>query len=218
MDLIRLIFQLGVLFAIYSFIWFFIDLGLALLMAGRKRSLPEIYLIKAVKYLFLVNVTFMFALEKNNTINILGVLPSATILVVYFLGKLQQKQRQASILNQFGGRGFDLGFNFNQNYEIGIITFAVALFFVLLAAPQYAENNIAIWFRESIIDIEETIIIGFIFKIIGAFFLLSMIIRMINAFFYLIFRKPLVDFQTFVGRRTSTSKKDDFDDFEEIPD
>ena len=59
MDLIQLIFQLGVLFAIYSFIWFFIDLGLALLVAGKKRALPEIYLIKVVKYLFLVNVTFL---------------------------------------------------------------------------------------------------------------------------------------------------------------
>ncbi len=216
MDLIRLIFQLGVLFAIYSFIWFFIDLGLALLVAGRKRALPEIYLIKAVKYLFLVNVTFLFALEKNNTLSVLSVLPSASILVVYFLGKFQQKQRQAQVLSQFGGRGFGLGFDFDKRYEIGVITLAVGLFLVLLVFPQYAENNIANWFRESIIDIEKTVIIGFIFKIIGFFFLLSMLLKMMNAFNYLISGKPLVDFQTYMGRRTTTTKKDDFDDFEEI--
>jgi hypothetical protein len=149
MDLIQLIFQLGVLFAIYSFIWFFIDLGLALLVAGKKRALPEIYLIKVVKYLFLVNVTFLFALEKNNTLSVIGVIPSATVLVVYFLGKFQQKQRQAKVLSQFGGKGFGLGLDFDRRYEIGVIALAVMLFILLLAFPEYAENNIATWFRQS---------------------------------------------------------------------
>lgn len=216
MDLIRLVFQLGVLFAIYSFIWFFIDLGLALLVAGRKRFLPEIYLIKAVKYLFLVNVTFLFALEKNNTLSVIGVIPSATVLVVYFLGKFQQKQRQAQVLSQFGGKGFGLGLDFDRRYEIGVIALAVMLFSLLLAFPEYADNNIATWFRESIIDIEKTVIIGFIFKVIGFFFLLGMLLKMVNAFNYLISGRPLVDFQTYMGSKTTKKTKDDFDDYEEI--
>lgn len=216
MDLIQLIFQLGVLFAIYSFIWFFIDLGLALLVAGKKRALPEIYLIKVVKYLFLVNVTFLFALEKNNTLSVIGVIPSATVLVVYFLGKFQQKQRQAQVLSQFGGKGFGLGLDFDRRYEIGVIALAVMLFVLLLAFPEYAENNIATWFRQSIIDIEKTVIIGFIFKVIGFFFLLGMLLKMVNAFNYLISGRPLVDFQTYMGSRTPKNTKDDFDDYEEI--
>ena len=216
MDLIQLIFQLGVLFAIYSFIWFFIDLGLALLVAGKKRALPEIYLIKVVKYLFLVNVTFLFALEKNNTLSVIGVIPSATVLVVYFLGKFQQKQRQAQVLSQFGGKGFGLGLDFDRRYEIGVIALAVILFILLLAFPEYADNNIATWFRESIIDIEKTVIIGFIFKVIGFFFLLSMLLKMVNAFNYLISGRPLVDFQTYMGSKTTKNTKDDFDDYEEI--
>jgi hypothetical protein len=216
MDLIQLIFQLGVLFAIYSFIWFFIDLGLALLVAGRKRALPEIYLIKVVKYLFLVNVTFLFALEKNNTLSVIGVIPSATVLVVYFLGKFQQKQRQAQVLSQFGGKGFGLGPGFDRRYEIGVIALAVMLFILLLAFPEYAENNIATWFRQSIIDIEKTVIIGFIFKVIGFFFLLGMLLKMVNAFNYLISGRPLVDFQTYMGSKTTKNTKDDFDDYEEI--
>jgi hypothetical protein len=216
MDLIQLIFQLGVLFAIYSFIWFFIDLGLALLVAGKKRALPEIYLIKVVKYLFLVNVTFLFALEKNNTLSVIGVIPSATVLVVYFLGKFQQKQRQAQVLSQFGGKGFGLGLDFDRRYEIGVIALAVMLFILLLAFPEYAENNIATWFRQSIIDIEKTVIIGFIFKVIGFFFLLGMLLKMVNAFNYLISGRPLVDFQTYMGSKTTKNTKDDFDDYEEI--
>ena len=216
MDLIQLIFQLGVLFAIYSFIWFFIDLGLALLVAGKKRALPEIYLIKVVKYLFLVNVTFLFALEKNNTLSVIGVIPSATVLVVYFLGKFQQKQRQAQVLSQFGGKGFGLGLDFDRGYEIGVIALAVMLFILLLAFPEYAENNIATWFRQSIIDIEKTVIIGFIFKVIGFFFLLGMLLKMVNAFNYLISGRPLVDFQTYMGSKTTKNTKDDFDDYEEI--
>ena len=198
MDLIRLVFQLGVLFAIYSFIWFFIDLGLALLVAGRKRALPEIYLI------------------KNNTLSVIGVIPSATVLVVYFLGKFQQKQRQAQVLSQFGGKGFGLGLDFDRRYEIGVIALAVMLFSLLLAFPEYADNNIATWFRESIIDIEKTVIIGFIFKVIGFFFLLGMLLKMVNAFNYLISGRPLVDFQTYMGSKTTKKTKDDFDDYEEI--
>ena len=42
MEILELTFQLGV-FAIYGFIWFFVDLGLMLLIGGKPRSLVETY-------------------------------------------------------------------------------------------------------------------------------------------------------------------------------
>ena len=60
MELINLIFRLGVVFAIFAFIWFFISLGLKLLTGGiGRKALGEIYLIKGLQYFFLVNVTFL---------------------------------------------------------------------------------------------------------------------------------------------------------------
>jgi hypothetical protein len=215
MDLLNLIFRLGVLFAIYGFLWFFIDLGLSFLRAGRKKTIGENYLIKSVKYLFLVNVTFLFCLDLNkNDVSFYNVMPSAIVLVTYFIGKLQQQQQRLQLFGQINAQIPQTN-DFNLKTEIILIVASIALFIGFLFFPQYASNNIANWFKSSILDIESTVIIGFIFKVIGFFFLLGMIMKMINAINYIISGKPVVDIKT---NFQSNSKKDEdkFDDFEEI--
>lgn len=99
MDLLNLIFRLGVLFAIYGFLWLFIEMAFSFLRAGRPKTIIETYIIKSVKYLFLVNVTFLFCLDLNkNDVSIYNLMPSAIILLTYFIGKLQQKQQQLQML------------------------------------------------------------------------------------------------------------------------
>lgn len=215
MDLLNLIFRLGVLFAIYGFLWFFIELGLTFLRAGRQKTIGENYLIKSVKYLFLVNVTFLFCLDLNkNDVSFYNVMPSAIVLVTYFIGKLQQQQQRVQLFGQLNAQIPQTN-DFNLKTEIVLIVASIALFIGFLFFPQYASNNIANWFKSSILDIESTVIIGFIFKIIGFFFLLGMIMKMINAINYIISGKPVVDIKT---NFQSNSKKDEdkFDDFEEI--
>ncbi len=215
MDLLNLIFRLGVLFAIYGFLWFFIDFGLSFLRAGRPKTIVENYLIKSVKYLFLVNVTFLFCLDLNqNNVSFYNVMPSAIVLVTYFIGKLQQQQHRIQLFGQINAQIPQTN-DFNLKTEIILIVASIALFIGFLFLPQYASNNIANWFKSSILDIESTVIIGFIFKIIGFFFLLGMILKMINAINYIISGKPVVDIKT---NFKSNSKKDEdkFDDFEEI--
>ena len=215
MDLLNLIFRLGVLFAIYGFLWFFIELGLTFLRAGRQKTIGENYLIKSVKYLFLVNVTFLFCLDLNkNDVSFYNVMPSAIVLVTYFIGKLQQQQQRVQLFGQLNAQIPQTN-DFNLKTEIILIVVSIALFIGFLFFPQYASNNIANWFKSSILDIESTVIIGFIFKIIGFFFLLGMIMKMINAINYIISGKPVVDIKT---NFQSNSKKDEdkFDDFEEI--
>jgi len=215
MDLLNLIFRLGVLFAIYGFLWFFIDLGLSFLRAGRPKTIVENYLIKAVKYLFLVNVTFLFCLDlNNNDVSFYNVMPSAIILLTYFIGKLQQQQQRVQLFGQLNAQISQTN-DFNFKTEVILIVASITLFIGFLFFPQYASNNIANWFKSSILDIETTVIIGFIFKIIGFFFLLGMIMKMINAINYIISGRPVVDIKT---NFKSNSKKDEdkFDDFEEI--
>jgi hypothetical protein len=215
MDLLNLIFRLGVLFAIYGFLWFFIELGLTFLRAGRQKTIVENYLIKSVKYLFLVNVTFLFCLDLNqNNVSFYNAMPSAIVLVTYFIGKLQQQQQRLQLFGQINAQIPQMN-DFNLKTEIILIVASIALFIGFLFFPQYASNNIANWFKSSILDIESTVIIGFIFKIIGFFFLLGMIMKMINAINYIISGKPVVDIKT---NFNSNSKKDEdkFDDFEEI--
>jgi len=215
MDLLNLIFRLGVLFAIYGFLWFFIELGLTFLRASRPKTIIENYLIKSVKYLFLVNVTFLFCLDLNqNNVSFYNVMPSAIVLVTYFIGKLQKQQQRLQLFGQINAQIPQTN-DFNLKTEIILIVASIALFIGFLFFPQYASNNIAYWFKSSILDIESTVIIGFIFKVIGFFFLLGMILKMINAINYIISGKPVVDIKT---NFKSNSKKDEdkFDDFEEI--
>ncbi len=215
MDLLNLIFRLGVLFAIYGFLWFFIELGLSFLRAGRKKTIGENYLIKSVKYLFLVNVTFLFCLDLNkNDISFYNVMPSAIVLVTYFIGKLQQQQQRLQLFGQLNAQIPQTN-DFNLKTEIILIVASLALFIGFLFFPQYASNNIANWFKSSILDIESTVIIGFVFKVIGFFFLLGMIMKMINAINYIISGKPVVDIKTNFNSK-SNKDEDKFDDFEEI--
>jgi hypothetical protein len=215
MELLNLIFRLGVLFSIYGFLWFFIDLLLKMLVAGRKRTIIEVYIIKSIKYLFLVNVTFLFCLDINKqVISWNNILPSAIILLMYFIGKFQQKQKQIKIMGTLGKDLFQDSFHIRA--EITLITFSVLLFISFLYFPQYASNGIAIWFHESIIDLETTVLIGFIFKIIGFFFLISMLLKMINGILYMVSGKPLVDINTSINSGKKNGNSDDFDDYEEI--
>jgi hypothetical protein len=215
MELINLIFRLGVLFSIYGFLWFFIDLILKMLVGGRTRTIVEVYLIKSIKYLFLVNVTFLFCLDINQQdVTLKNLLPSAIILLMYFIGKFQQKQKQIRLMGSFGNESFNEGFNLRA--EIALITAAIVLFISFIYFPQYASNGVANWFRESIIDLETTVLIGFIFKVIGFFFLVGMIIKMVNAVIYILSGQPFIDIQTSINSGKEKRKSDDFDDFEEV--
>ena len=216
MELITLLFRLGVLFAIYGFIWFFVDSFIRLITAGSQRNKIEYYLIKSAKYLFLVNVLVLFCLNKTKTeITFLNIAPTLSIFCIYLIGRLQNDERKSMIqLSFFGKERNNSGAksNFNRRNEIMLIIGALIAFVVLAFNADYAKNNIAEWFYRSIIDIEQTAIIGYIFKFIGVLFLISMIFKMIGAISYILNGGPIID----VKSRIKNKKDDEFDDYEEV--
>jgi hypothetical protein len=135
--------------------------------------------------------------------------------MVYFLGKLQQNEQRIQLMSSFTQGMKETPFN--RRWEIAIIVLSALTFIGFVFFPQYSENGISTWFQRSIIDIEHTMIIGFIFKIIGFFFLMGMFVKMLNALNYIISGKPMVNVRT--GFNTKKGANDDsFDDFEEIDD
>ena len=207
MDIFRLTFQLGVFFAIYSFIWFFIDLGIKIMTSGMVKGILFTYLIKAIKYLFLVNVIFLLSIgeNQNGLINQQSLVPVVFILFLYFIGKFQKNQNTNVLFSRMGVQSSKT--QFNVRYEIGLISLSFLTFVLLVLEPNIANNAVAIWFKESIIDIETTRIIGFIFKVIGFFFLLNILTKTINSFQYIIGKLTSVK---------SSGGQDRFDDFEEV--
>ena len=205
MEILELTFQLGVFFAIYGFIWFFVDLGFMLLNGGKPRSLVETYFFKGIQYVFLVNVIFLFSIDMNSgSIALANLYPIIFILALYFIGKFQKSQNNVLMLSRMGLTTSTS--KFNSKYEIIIIILSLLVFIGFIFRPDIANNVVAFWFKESILDIESTAIIGFIFKVIGFFFLMSILFKTVNSFQYI--SESLF---------TKNQRKDsDFDDYEEI--
>lgn len=214
MNLLDFIFRLGVVFAIYGFLWGIFELGILMISAGRKRSLGEVYLIKAIKYVFLADVTFLFCFEGSNSSMLVmnQVIFSGIILLTYFIGKLQKNQNKSMLFTFAGANMPKRQTLFNMKAETAIIIISLGVFIAFWFFPQYASNSISQWFHDSILNIENTPVFGFIFKVIGFFFLLSLIVKMMRAFTFLLSGGKIVN----KPQNNSNEDNDDFDDFEEL--
>lgn len=208
-EMFNFIFRLGVVLAIFGFLWGIIDILLRLLTASRKRTLVETYLIKSVKYLLLVMVTFLFAMGDLNQLILAGI-----VLIMYFVGKLQNSQNRVAIF-QTMGRGIPKSplFMFNLKAEIGVILGALTLFVVLWFYPSIATNGISKWFQESILSIENAVFFGFIFKVIGLIFILNMVFKMMGGITFLLNGGKKPGPPNGIG---NDSNNDDFVDYEEV--
>lgn len=103
---------------------------------------------------------------------------------------------------------------FHLKTEIAVIAIALSAFVLFWFYPAYASNPISIWFHESIINIEDTPVFGFIFKVVGFFFLLNLIFKMLGAITF------ILNGGRFGGRTNSNNRNnqddDHFDDYTEI--
>jgi len=188
MEIFQFIFRLGVVFAVFGFIWGLVELGITLLSAGRQRQIAEIYIIKAVKYFFLVDVTFLVcAHDEFRGFDSTGQLAFGFIvLLMYFIGKLQNGQSRQQMF-QLIAQGLPQSINkFNFKYEISVIISALIAFVLFWVFPTYASNPLSIWFQDAISNIIDTPIFGFIFKVIGFFFLMNIILKMVNTLMFLL--------------------------------
>jgi hypothetical protein len=211
-EFLNFIFRIGVVFAIFGFIWGFIQLGYSLLR-GKNNNIGETYLIKTLKYFFLVDVIFLFGYESLE-LNINQLLIIALILLTYFIGKLQNQQEKKQLFKVVASGLPIPEKHFNIKAEIAVIIISVIIFITFIFYPQYAENKISVWFHDSIIDIETTPIFGFIFKIIGFIFIVTLFMKLLTSINMMISGKKTVLEQS--NNTDQKRKDDDFDDFVEI--
>jgi hypothetical protein len=220
MEVIQLIFKIGVLLAIYGFIWFFINLLISLATGGRKKTVGEVYFSKGVKSIFLVNVLFLYGLDDGqNEIDLFNMIVSGLVLLLYFIGQMQKNERQAEMMEKYSNllRGIGANTRFNKKAEIIVLSLSILFYASLFFLPDFAKNPIALWFYETVTGIEKTPLIGFIFKVIGFFFLLSTLIKIFNGINYLLSGKPLLNVKTgYYAGRKKDKDDDSFDDFEEV--
>ena len=213
MDLLNLIFRLGVVIAIFGFLFGLFEIGLSILRGARPKSDVEEYLIKGIKYIFLVNVSFLFCYDISGAqLSMYNGILTALILTIYFIGKIQSQQQRMVMFQMMGNAMFQQKKAFNIKAEIFIIALSMAVFVALFFFPELASNSASLWFHESIVDIQDTPVFGFIFKVIGFFFMLTILIRLFSSFTFLLSGKA------FSKPKSPESKGNDqqFDDYEEI--
>lgn len=219
MKFLDLAFRLGVVFAIFGFLWGILNFFLRLLRAGAPKTIVEEYVLKFFQYFFLVNVTFLFCVQKNDASILMPqeLILAGLILILYFTGKLQNSQNRLMLFQLSGTSMPPFKSLFNLRGEIIVITLTMIYFVALLFYPAYASNPISNWFYESILDIETTPVFGFIFKIIGFFVLLGILSKLVNGLAFLITGAPLITVNRQFKRTSKDENKEDrFDDFEEL--
>ena len=225
MKLLTLIFSLGVLFAAFNFIWFFIEFFLKSVRGLRPATLFETYLVKAIKYFFLANVTFGFCIDispidPSYILDWQRLMAGGVILLTYLLGKFQKQQER---LQFFGG--FNMP-KVNQVYsfplEISLLVLVTLEYIGFYFFPYLSENLLAKWFEGSIKSLENAFLLGFIFKIIGFFFLIGMFIKLLNTINVVLSGKPLfVTMSSFTqgqGQQPTANSDEQFTDYEVVPD
>lgn len=185
MILLTLLFKLGVRFAIFNFIWFFLELLHKMLTGMRPQSIAEHYILKGLKYIILVGITFAYCLDfaKNEPVYVLNwqkLVPGGFILMLYLLGKFQKQEEQIQFL-----AGFQMPLSkkpYARNLEILLLVLSAALFTGLYFYPHLTEIGLLQWFEANIRSLEKAFLLGFIFQVLGLFFVLNVFFRVLKAF------------------------------------
>lgn len=209
MQTLTFIFQLGVLFAIFGFLFFLFEWIIKAFLG--KASIGKTYAVKAIKYVLLVNVTFLFCLDQENgAINYLQLGTAALVLLFYFLGRFQNQQKQAVFLKRSPLQSLSqLIPPFDIRLEMGVVLLAILLFLALIFQPSLANHSVSQWFHGTIKEIGDTPVIGFIFDVVGFFFMLSVVTKMVQGVLF------LLSGQAF-SKKNNRSDDEHFDDFEEV--
>lgn len=209
MILLTLLFKLGVRFAIFNFIWFFLELAHKMLTGMRSPSLVAHYILKALKYVLLVSITFAYCLdsapnEPNYVLNWQKLLPGGFILMLYLLGRFQNQQEQMQFFSGF--QMLKQQSPYNKNIEIALLVLSALTFSGLYFYPHLSENIISLWFESNIRSLEKAFLLGFIFQVLGFLFVLRVIFRLLQ-----LFRPKL-------PKPEPLLEPDQFTDFEEVSD
>ncbi len=214
MEFINLIFRLSVVLAIFSFIWGLLRFGLTILRGGVPMSYPMNLALKAIQYFLIVAVSIIFCSQDLNN-STYTIIVTGLILAMYFIGKVQRMQFKRMFV-QVQGMNMLNNFKPNLKLEFGIVILSLGLFTLMVMNPSYAVNNITTWFYTTIVDIEKTPIFGFIFKVVGFFFMITILMQMMNAVTFILSGKA---FDKNAQQNDDQNKPEDpfkFDDYEEV--
>ena len=186
MEILSYIFFLGIIYIVFSIIWFFIALLPKNALGNKENNLQNTilnYTIKAIQFYFLASLTVIKAIDFIKKENIdpkqgpLYIIVGGIVLYLYLAGKIERSKMMFQLRSNIGGGN-------SQNtakYAPHLVGLTLIFYAIAFNYPILIDNYINQWFLESINDFYDTVIIGWIIGCIGFFFLVNMIFKGINA-------------------------------------
>lgn len=154
------------------------------------------YVFRIIKYFLLVSVTANFTIYETTgkevaLVDTGYIVVGSVVLGLYLLGKLQNRV----MLNQFAQHPMfaRLVPKVDPKVERFLLIGSVLYFIACLTYPEMVNNGVINWFRDAIISLSEAFFIGWIFKIIAFFFLISTFFRALNVLTRILNGQSLTD-------------------------
>jgi hypothetical protein len=151
----------------------------------RPPFLAEFYLIKAMKYALLVGITFTYCLDfapiqPTYVLDWQKLVPGGLILMLYLLGRFQKQQEQIQLFARFQMPMQQRPYS--VKLELSLLFFAAQVFVLLYFNPHLTEIALLQWFERNILSLEKAFLLGFIFQVLGFFFVVGVFVRLLKAF------------------------------------
>lgn len=192
MDYFKYIYYLGIVYVVFSLIWFFIAQGLKLILrSGREEQPWEGYVLKSIQYYFIASLTLLKASEylqqkpelyqNPALLYILG----GIVLYLYLYGKYERTKQFSGLKATFSmmrnGKVSTISTEEKTKYEPHIIGVIILFYLISVQFPVLVDHKLNFWFLNNINDFYNTFLIKWILGIIGFFFMISMVFKGLSA-------------------------------------
>ncbi|MEY3048885.1 MAG: hypothetical protein RL365_923 [Bacteroidota bacterium] len=204
MNALSLIFQLGVLFSAFAFIWFWLQLLLMIILPENIRTQFR-YFLQLLQSLFLgvLVLKFVANVEGSLTVNSMLILS----LITYFLYLSRNIRSEQNAVQVQLYTNLYKKVKMKNEWELAVALISISITILWVFFPVALDSVVTQWFYEQTQDLIKIPIIGWIFKLAGFFFLLATLVRFLAAIMWML-RGP--------KSKAPMSDADKFDDFEEI--
>ena len=204
MKALSLIFQLGVLFSAFAFIWFWLQLLLMIVLPENVRTQFR-YFLQLLQSLFLGVLVLKFVAKEEGSLTLNGMLVLS--LITYFLYLLRNLRSEQNAMQLQLYTNLYKKVKMKNEWELAVALISISITILWVFFPVALDSLVTQWFYEQTQDIIQIPIIGWIFKLAGFFFLLATLIRFLAAITWML-RGP--------KSKLPERDADEFDDFEEI--
>ena len=176
MKIITLLFNLGILFTAFAFLWFWIKFLLVFIVPETVRTRVR-YFLQLLQSLFLGTLVLRFLKEEGHALNLNPYVIIAIITYFLYLIRNIHAQKRMVQIQVYSNLYSQLKTKNDWEWTVALISLALTL--ASLAYPASIDSMASAWFYQETQAIIDLPLLGTIFKIFGFFFILGLTMRVL---------------------------------------